>query len=59
MARGLPRTHATTLRTFVDDISSISRGYEAWVLKVQRSTSGILLRGLREPNARSAKRQRS
>eukprot|EP00973_Karenia_brevis_P034209 4718333-Karenia_brevis.AAC.1 len=38
MARRLPRTYATTLRTFVDDISSISRGYEAWVPKAQRST---------------------
>eukprot|EP00973_Karenia_brevis_P029953 4130501-Karenia_brevis.AAC.1 len=47
LARGLPITYATTLRTFVNDISSISRGYEAWVLKAQRSTSQILFRRLR------------
>eukprot|EP00973_Karenia_brevis_P072477 10067950-Karenia_brevis.AAC.1 len=46
-ARGLPRSYATTLRTFVDDISSISRGHETWVLKAQRSASTALRRGLK------------
>eukprot|EP00973_Karenia_brevis_P007819 1060247-Karenia_brevis.AAC.1 len=56
MARGLPRTYATTLRTFVDDISSISRGYEAWVLKAQRSTSAILLKGLKAAKCKISKK---
>eukprot|EP00973_Karenia_brevis_P013695 1857308-Karenia_brevis.AAC.1 len=44
-ARRFQCSYATTLRTFVDDISSISRGFELWVLKAQRNTSTIVLLG--------------
>eukprot|EP00973_Karenia_brevis_P066475 9240071-Karenia_brevis.AAC.1 len=56
MARGLPTNYATTLRTFVDDISSISRGCEAWVLKAQRDTSSTRLKGLKGANCKISKK---
>eukprot|EP00973_Karenia_brevis_P011148 1508950-Karenia_brevis.AAC.1 len=47
LARGYQCSYATSLRTFVDDISSISRGHEQWVLEAQKNTSTILLQGLK------------
>eukprot|EP00973_Karenia_brevis_P033816 4666134-Karenia_brevis.AAC.1 len=56
MARGLPITYATMPRTFVDDIRSIGKGFEAWVLQAQWSTSQILVSGLRGAKCRISKK---
>eukprot|EP00973_Karenia_brevis_P005820 792397-Karenia_brevis.AAC.1 len=56
LARGMPRSYATTLRTFVDDISNISRGRDTWVLQAQRSTSSSLLKGLEAAKCKISKK---
>eukprot|EP00973_Karenia_brevis_P009073 1227782-Karenia_brevis.AAC.1 len=56
MARGYQCSYATTLRTFVDDISSISRGHEQWGLKAQRNISTVLLHGLRKAKCKISKK---
>eukprot|EP00973_Karenia_brevis_P023980 3306158-Karenia_brevis.AAC.1 len=56
MARGYPQGYAATFRTFVDDISSISRGKESWVLQAQRKTSSMLLKGLKENKCKISKK---
>eukprot|EP00973_Karenia_brevis_P061155 8505154-Karenia_brevis.AAC.1 len=56
LARGYPKGYATIFKTFVDDISSISRGHEEWVLQAQRNTSTILLQGLRNTKCKISKK---
>eukprot|EP00973_Karenia_brevis_P036409 5020499-Karenia_brevis.AAC.1 len=43
LARGYQCTYATTLRTFVDDISSISRGHEEWKAKCKISKKAAVI----------------
>eukprot|EP00973_Karenia_brevis_P033689 4644787-Karenia_brevis.AAC.1 len=59
LARVYQCSYATTRRTFVDDISSISRGHEQWVLKAQRNISSTCCMASKRQNAKSAKRLRS
>eukprot|EP00973_Karenia_brevis_P017623 2418852-Karenia_brevis.AAC.1 len=56
MARGYQCSYATTLETFVDEISSISRGHEQRVLTAQRNTSTIQLHGLKQAKCTISKK---
>eukprot|EP00973_Karenia_brevis_P016482 2256970-Karenia_brevis.AAC.1 len=47
------------LGPFVDDISSISRGHEHWVLQAQRNTNPILLQGLKKAKCKISKKDSS
>eukprot|EP00973_Karenia_brevis_P030360 4186319-Karenia_brevis.AAC.1 len=56
LARGYPKGYATKLRKFVDDLRSISRRHEQWVLQAQRNTSTVLLQGLKNTKCKKSKK---